>query len=98
VHINGEGSKDTYHVRACTRPARCHVRIRIRQNKSRVCRIRYRDDSRSGSVGYPQVSGPAGLGLGMVFHPRFTVSVSGLVSGSVLGLVFHPWISNGYPK
>jgi hypothetical protein len=43
-------------------------------------------------VGYPQVSGPAGSGLGMVYHPRF--SVSGLVSGSV----FHPWISNGYPK
>jgi hypothetical protein len=49
-------------------------------------------------VGYPRVSGPAVSGLGMVSHPRFSVSVSGLVSGSVSGLVFHPWISNGYPK
>jgi hypothetical protein len=49
-------------------------------------------------VGYPRVSGPAVSGLGMVFYPRFSVSVSGLVSGSVSGLVFHPWISNGYPK
>jgi hypothetical protein len=45
-------------------------------------------------VGYPRVSDPVGSGLGMVSHPRF----SGLVSGSVSGLVFHPWISNGYPK
>jgi hypothetical protein len=44
--------------------------------------------------GYPRVSGPAGSGLGMVSHPRFLGSVSFLVSG----LVFHPWISNGYPK
>jgi hypothetical protein len=47
-------------------------------------------------VGYPRVSGPTGSGLGMVFHPQFSGSVSGLVSGSVL--VFHPGISNGYPK
>jgi hypothetical protein len=47
-------------------------------------------------VGYPRVSGPAVSGLGMVSHPQF--SVSGLVSGSVLGLVFHPLISNRYPK
>jgi hypothetical protein len=32
--------------------------------------------------GYPRVSGPAGSGLGMIFHPRF--------SGSVSGSVFHP--------
>jgi hypothetical protein len=49
-------------------------------------------------VGYPRVSSPAVSGLEMVSHPQFSVSVSGLVSGSVLGLVFHPWISNGYPK
>jgi hypothetical protein len=48
--------------------------------------------------GYPRVSGPAGSGLGMIFRPRFSGSGSGLVSGSVSGLVFHPWISNGYPK
>jgi hypothetical protein len=44
--------------------------------------------------GYPRVSGPAGSGLGMISHPRFSGSVSDLVSS----LVFHPWISNGYPK
>jgi hypothetical protein len=49
-------------------------------------------------IGYPRVSGLAGSGLGMVSHPRFWVSVSGLVSDSVSGSVFHPWISNGYPK
>jgi hypothetical protein len=53
-----------------------------------------KDGSGSGSGGYPRVSGPAGLGLGMIFRPRFSGSGSGLVSG----LVFHPWISNGYPK
>jgi hypothetical protein len=41
-------------------------------------------------VGYPRVSGPAGSGLGMNSHPQFSVSVSGLVSGSVSGLIFHP--------
>jgi hypothetical protein len=46
---------------------------------------------------YPWVSGPAGSGLGMISHSRFSSSVWGLVSGSVSGLVFHPWISNGYP-
>jgi hypothetical protein len=49
-------------------------------------------------VGYPRVSGPAVSGLGMVSHSRFSVSVLGLVSGLVSGLIFHPWISNGYPK
>jgi hypothetical protein len=44
--------------------------------------------------GYPRVLGLAGSGLEMISHPRF----SGLVSGSFLGLVFHPWISNGYSK
>jgi hypothetical protein len=39
--------------------------------------------------GYPRVSGPAGSGLGIVSHPRFSGSVSGLVSG----LVF----TRGYP-
>jgi hypothetical protein len=35
--------------------------------------------------GYPRVFGPAGSGLEMISHPRFSSSVS--------GLVFHPWIS-----
>ena len=48
--------------------------------------------------GYPWVLGPAGLGLGMIFHPRFSGSGPRNQSGSVSGLVFHPWISNGYPK
>ena len=47
--------------------------------------------------GYPWVSGSAGSGLGMVFHPRFSGSGPRNQSGSVLGLVFHPvdiqWIS-----
>jgi hypothetical protein len=44
----------------------------------------------------------AGSGLVMISHPWFSGlgSGSGLVSdsGSVSGLVFHPCISNGYPK
>jgi hypothetical protein len=48
--------------------------------------------------GYLWVSGPAGSGLEMISHPRFSGSVSDLISGSVSGLVFHVWISNGYPK
>jgi hypothetical protein len=44
--------------------------------------------------GYPRVSGPAGSDLEMISHLRFSGSVLGLVSG----LVFHPWISHGYPK
>jgi hypothetical protein len=43
--------------------------------------------------GYPRVSDSAGSGLGMVSHPQFLGSISGLVSGSVSGLVLHPWIS-----
>ena len=43
--------------------------------------------------GYPRVSGSAGSGLGMVFHPRFSGSGPRNQSGSVSGLVFHPWIS-----
>jgi hypothetical protein len=35
---------------------------------------------------YPWVSGPAGSSLEMISYPRFSGSVSGLVSG----LVFHP--------
>jgi hypothetical protein len=45
---------------------------------------------RKDGSGYLRVSGPAGSGLGMISHLRF--------SGLVLGLVFHPWISNGYSK
>jgi hypothetical protein len=40
--------------------------------------------------GYPRVLGPASSGLEMISHLRF--------SGSVSDFVFHPWISNGYPK
>ena len=49
-------------------------------------------------VGYPWVSGLAGLGSGMISHPRFLGSGHRNLSGSDSGLVFHPWISNGYPK
>ena len=43
--------------------------------------------------GYPWVSGSAGSDLGMVFHSRFLGSGPRNQSGSVSGLVFHPWIS-----
>ena len=49
-------------------------------------------------VGYLRVSGLAGLGSGMISHPRFLSSGPRNQSGSVSGLIFHPWISNGYPK
>ena len=48
--------------------------------------------------GYPQVSVFLVSGLVLVFRPRFSGSGLGLVSGSVLGFGFHPWISNGYPN
>ena len=48
--------------------------------------------------GYPRVLGSTGLSLGMVFNPRFSGSGPRNQSSSVSGLVFHPWISNGYPK
>ena len=48
--------------------------------------------------GYPRVSVFRVSGLVLVFRPRFSGSGLGLVSGSVLGFGFHPWISNGYPK
>jgi hypothetical protein len=54
-----------------------------------------RDGSGSG-LGRPVGFGSCGFRFVDGFYPRF--SVSGLVSGSVSGLVFHPWISNGYPK
>ena len=48
-------------------------------------------------VEYSRVSGLAGSGSGMIFHPRFSGSGPRNQSGSVLGLVFHPvdiqWIS-----
>jgi len=37
-------------------------------------------------------------GLVLVFHPRFSGSGLGLVSGSISSFGFHPWISNGVPK
>ena len=39
------------------------------------------------------VSDSAGSGLELVFHPRFSSSGPRNHSGSVSGLVFHPWIS-----
>ena len=48
--------------------------------------------------GYPRVSVFRVLGLGLVFRPRFSSSGLGLISGSVSGFGFHPWISNGYSK
>ena len=48
--------------------------------------------------GYPRVSVFRVSGLVLVFRPRFSGSGLGLVSGSVSGFGFHPWISNGYPK
>ena len=36
--------------------------------------------------------------FGIGFSPWFSGSGPRNHSGSVLGLVFHPWISNGYPK
>ena len=50
--------------------------------------------------GYPRVSVFRVSGLMLVFRPRFSGSGLGLglVSGSVSGFGFHPWISNGYPK
>ena len=43
--------------------------------------------------GYPRVSVFRVSGLGLVFRPRFSSSGLGLVSGSVSGFGFHPWIS-----
>jgi hypothetical protein len=57
-----------------------------------------KDGSGSDSGWISTVSGPVGLGLGMISHPRFLGSVLCLVSSLVSGLVFHPWISNEYPK
>ena len=48
--------------------------------------------------GYPRVSVFRVSGLVLVFRPRFSGSGLGLVSGSVSGFGFHPWISNGYLK
>ena len=48
--------------------------------------------------GYPRVSVFWVSGLVLVFRPWFSGSGLGLVSGSVLGFGFHPWISNGYLK
>jgi len=39
-----------------------------------------------------------GLDLEMIFYPRFLGSGPRNLSGSVSGLIFHPWISNGYRK
>ena len=44
------------------------------------------------------VSGLAGSGSVGIFHPWFSSSGPRNQSSSVLGLVFHPWIPNGYPK
>jgi hypothetical protein len=44
-------------------------------------------------VGYPRVSGLAGLGLVWIFRLRFSGSELRNLSGSVSGLVFHPWIT-----
>jgi hypothetical protein len=44
-------------------------------------------------VGYPQVLGLVGSGSGMISYPRFSGSGLQNQSGSVSGLVFHPWIS-----
>jgi hypothetical protein len=44
-------------------------------------------------VGYPRVSGLVGSGSGMISHSRFSGSGPRNQSGSVSGLVFHPWIS-----
>jgi hypothetical protein len=49
-------------------------------------------------VRYPWVSGLAGLGSGMISDPWFSGSGPRNLMGSVSGLVFHPWISNGYKK
>jgi len=43
--------------------------------------------------GYPRVSIFRVSGLVLVFRPRFSGSGLGLVSGSVSGFGFHPWIS-----
>jgi len=50
--------------------------------------------------GYPRVLVFRVSGLGLVFRPRVSSSGLGLglVSGSVSGFGFHPWISNGYSK
>ena len=48
--------------------------------------------------GYPWVSVFRVSGFVLVFRPRFSGSSLGLVSGSVSGFGFHPWISNGYSK
>ena len=65
---------------------------------SRVQHLTIKDGNGSGlgriSVGF----GFCGFGFGMVFHPRFSGSGPRNQSGSVLGFVFHPWISNWYPK
>ena len=43
--------------------------------------------------GYPRVSVFRVSGLVLVFRPRFSCSGLDLVSGSVSGFGFHPWIS-----
>ena len=52
--------------------------------------------------GYLRVSVFQVSDLVLVFRSRFSGSGSGsglgLVSDSVSGFDFHPWISNGYPK
>jgi hypothetical protein len=55
-----------------------------------VASVSSKDGSDRVRGGYLRVSGPAGSGLGTISHSRFSGSVSGLVSVSVSGLVFHP--------
>jgi hypothetical protein len=49
-------------------------------------------------IGYPRVTGLMDLGSGMISRLRFLGFGPRNLLGSVSGLVFHPWISNGYPK
>jgi hypothetical protein len=57
-----------------------------------------RDGSGSGLGWIPVGFGSCEFGFGDGFSPTVFGFGFGLVLGSVSGLVFHPWISNGYPK
>ena len=98
-----------YVLAATTFPHSNHHCLKISQNQHLALSSRgddlhvfdRRKDTRlkaATSGGYPRVSVFRVSGLGLVFRPRFSSSGLGLVSGSVSGFGFHPWISNGYSK
>ena len=60
--------------------------------------VLYKDGNGSGLGWISTGFGFCGFGFGDGFSPMVFGFGPRNQSGSVSGLVFHPWISNGYPK